>query len=287
MSTRLATSLHWSRLKVSLLWVYRGAVPAGLSGFVDTFPTLTAWLVLKGTASVTSGRKKATARAGEWLFPKPGPHHQEFSPGAVILSVRFRIEWPNGDQLFDEGLAVVLRAADHPDLERCARRLERAAETIARRRYRDASFADQKIDFLQFLQIEKAVHLWSEAVYRTLIARGLVPNLQQADDPRIAAVLELLDTWPLEEPYRADTVARRAGLSRSSLERLAMRSLGAGTKAYFERRRLDHALQCLRNPDIPVKQIAIETGFRHTSSFCAWFKGRTGKYPGEMAGQIF
>lgn len=283
----LASSLHWSRLKVSLLWVYRGAIPSGLSGFMDTFPTLTAWLVLRGSASVTSGRKQDTARKGQWLFPKPGPRHQEFSPEAALLSVRFRIEWPNGDQLFDEGLGVVLEAADHPELERCARRLERATEAVARRRYRDASFADQKIDFLQFLQIEKAVHSWSEAVYRTLTSRGLAPNLQQTDDPRFASVLDLLDTWPLEEPYRATALARRAGLSRSSLERLAMRILGTGTKAYIERRRLDHALQGLRRPAQPVKQIALETGFRHTSSFCAWFKSRTGRSPGAMAGRIF
>lgn len=283
----LASSLHWSRLKVSLLWIYRGTVPSELTGFMNTFPTLTAWLVLKGTASVTAERRRETAQAGEWLFPKPGPRHQKFSQDAAILSVRFRIEWPNGDQLFEEGLGVVLKAADHPDLERRARRLEHAVETIARRRYRDASFTDQKIDFLQFLQIEKAVHLWSESVYRALLAHGLVPNLQQTDDPRMESVLKQLDSWPLEEPYRAETLARKAGLGRSTLERLAMKTLGTGTKAYIERRRLDHALQGLRQPAIPVKQIAVETGFRHTSSFCAWFKARTGNYPGEMAGQIF
>jgi AraC-like DNA-binding protein len=286
-SPHLASNLHWSRLKVSLLWIYRGTVPAEINGFMTAFPTLTAWLVLKGAASVISTGRSQSARAGEWLFPRPGPRHQRFSPGAAILSVRFRIEWPNGDQLFDEGLGAVLRAADHPDLERRARRLERAAEAVARRRYRDASFTDQKIDFLQFLQIEKAVHSWSESVYRALLAHGLTPNLQQTDDPRMESVLEELDRWPLEEPYRVEILARKTGLSRSTLERLAMKTLGAGTKAYIERRRLDHALQGLRPPALPVKQIAFETGFRHASSFCAWFKGRTGNYPGEMAGRIF
>lgn len=283
----LASNLHWSRLKVSLLWIYRGTVPSELTGFMNTFPTLTAWLVLKGTASVTLGRRQETARVGEWLFPKPGPRHQKFSPDATILSIRFRIEWPNGDQLFQEGLGAVLKASEHPNLERHARRLEREVASIARRRYRDASFTDQKIDFLQFLQIEKAMHLWSASVYRALIAHGLVPNLQQTGDPRMESVLEQLDAWPLEDPYLVETLARKSGLSRSTLERLAMQTIGSGTKAYIERRRLDHALQALRQPAIPVKQIAVETGFQHTSSFCAWFKARTGKYPGGMAGQIF
>jgi len=42
----------------------------------------------------------------------------------------------------------------------------------------------------------------------------------------------------------------------------------------------------LHDPDVPIKQIAIETGFRHSSSFVTWFKKKTGRYPGEMAARI-
>lgn len=283
----VATSQHWSRLNISLLWVYRGAVPSGVSGYMDKFLTLTAWLVLKGTAETTIGKRHLKAAPGEWLFPKPAPRHQKFSPDAEIVSIKFRIEWPNGDQLFNEGLGITLKSSEHPDLERSARRLERVAEALTKTRFRDASLADKNLDFLQYLQLEKAVHLWSEAVYRALIKAGLEPDIHQAGDPRIHKILECLDTWPLDEPFQAVALARKTSLSRSNLERIAGKALGTSSKGYLDRRRLEHALQCLRHGNVPVKQIAIETGFRHASSFCAWFKGKTGCYPGEMAGRIF
>lgn len=282
-----ATSRHWSRLKISLLWIYRGGVLPSVSRYRDPFPTMTAWLVLKGAVVVTIGSRRDSARSGEWLFPKPVPRIHEFSPGAEILSVRFRIEWPDGSQLFDDGLGVTLKARENPELERAARRLERMVESLTQMRFHDASFTERNLDFLQFLQLEKAVHVWSESVYRALIKAGLSPRLQQAGDPRVEAILERLDAWPLEEPFRAAELARRSGFSRANLERILIKAVGSSSKGYLERRRIHHALQRLRNQAIPVKQIAIETGFRHASSFCAWFKQKSGSYPGEMTDRIF
>lgn len=285
---RLATTTqHWSKLTLSLLWVYRGTVYPSVSGYMDACMTMVGWLVLKGNVTVTAEGQTVSAREGEWIFPKPVPRHQKFSPEAEILSISFRMEWPDGDPLFKKGLSLVLKKQAHPELERIARRLERAVEKVTHTRFRDARLAQATFEFPQFIALEKQVLIWCDAVYRVLTQEGLTPNLHQAGDPRVLGIMELLDAWPLAEPFRVSVLARRAGLSRSNLDRIVGGALGGSAKAYIDRRRLNHAIQGLRNPDLPIKQIAIMTGFRHTSSFCAWFKNKTGRYPGEMAGRIF
>lgn len=181
----------------------------------------------------------------------------------------------------------MLKSSDHPDLERIAGRLERTVEKVTEIRYSDARLVEKNLEFTQFIALEKQALVWSEAVYRALIGEGLVPNLHQAGDPRIYFILEHLDRWPLNEPFRATALAKNTGLSRSNLDRIVIKALGISSKSYMGKRRLNHALRCLRNPEIPVKQIAIETGFQHSSSFCTWFRLITGNAPGEMAGRLF
>jgi AraC-like DNA-binding protein len=248
---------------------------------------LTAWLVLKGDVAVTSGGRQISARAGEWIIPKPAPRHQRFGKDTEILSVNFRMEWPDGSHLFNEGLGLVLKAADHPELERIARRLEKTAEKVTRTRFHDARLTETNLEFPQFIQLEKQALVWGEAIYAVLISAGLRPDLRQAGDPRVRAILEHLDGWPLNKPFRVDQIARRSGLSRSNLDRVVVKSLGISGKAYLDRRRLHHALHSLRDQAVPIKRVAAEIGFNHSSSFCAWFKKKTGRYPGEIAGRIF
>lgn len=283
----VASMHHWSRIRIALLWIYRGRLPPGVSGFMDQFLTMSAWLVLKGSAETTVAGQTKRAVKGEWLFPKTAPRHQKFSAGTEILSIRFRLEWPNGDQLFDPSSGVVLKAAQYPELEKVARRVERSTHSVTQTHFRDASLADRKVNFLQHLQIEKTAILWCEAVYQAFVSAGIPPILQQAGDPRIQTVLEHLDAWPLHEPFKVAGLASQCGLSKSNLERITGKALGTSSKAYFDRRRIEHALQCLRTGGIPVKQIGIEVGFRHASSFCAWFQNRIGCYPGEMLNRYF
>jgi len=285
---RLATTnRNWSRLTISLLWVYRGTVYPSVSGRMDGFHNMTAWLVLKGGVTVTADGEQVSAREGEWMFPKPVSRYQRFSKDAEILSINFRMEWPDGDPLFKKGLSLVLKSKDHPGLERIARRLERTVEKVTKTRYHDARLTEETLEFTQFIELEKQVLICSEAVYHTLLKAGLQPNLHQPGDPRIHDILQYLDGWPLNEPFRVAGLARRSGLSRSNLDRIVTKALGTSGKAYIDRRRLNCAVQLLRERAIPIKRIAIETGFNHTSSFCAWFKKKTGRYPGEMAGRIF
>jgi AraC-like DNA-binding protein len=285
---RLATTnRNWSRLTISLLWAYRGAVHSAVSGHMNGAHNMAAWLMIKGGVTVTADGEQVSAREGDWLFPKPVPRHQRFSQDAEILSINFRMEWPDGDPLFKKGLSLALKSKDHPALERIARRLERTVEKVTRTRYHDARLTEEPLEFPQFIELEKQVLIWSETVYHTLIQAGLQPNLPDAGDPRIYDILQYLDAWPLNESFRVDALARRSGLSRSNLDRIVAKALGVSGKTYIDRRRLNRALQLLRNKDIPVKQIAIETGFSHTSSFCAWFKKKTGRYPGEMSGWTF
>ena len=89
----------------------------------------------------------------------------------------------------------------------------------------------------------------------------------------------MLDGWPLHRAFSQSELVQQAGVSRAQLDRLFTAKLGQTPHQYFDRRRLRHAERSLQLPDRPIKEVAFDLGFRHVSSFSAWFKQKTGVNP--------
>jgi len=48
---------------------------------------------------------------------------------------------------------------------------------------------------------------------------------------------------------------------------------------FWDRLRIEQAQNRLRQPDIRIKEVAIDLGFKHLSHFSKWFKRHTGTPP--------
>ncbi len=269
----------WCQLLTSLIWLYRGPIVPHGEGYRPDPLGSTAWLVLKGNAQVTIEGCRVSAGPGQWLFPKPIARTQNFSPNTEILSLRYHAEWPDGQQLFDQGLSVTFKETKYPELRRCAEKLQRMVCRVSHRSFNDISFACTPLSLPHYFQIEQALMNWMQTMYHCLTSEGLTPHLRHFEDQRMTLALDLLNGWPLNQRYTNTLLARQVGLSRSQLERLFAHHLGATTKHYLDRRRLRQAQLALYSQNKQVKELAYELGFRHVSSFSAWLKDKTGRAP--------
>ncbi|EIQ00162.1 DNA-binding domain-containing protein, AraC-type [Opitutaceae bacterium TAV1] len=288
----------WTSLRLNLLWIYEGAVPATGQGRLSEFQTgadrlaiitspiialdyCAAWLVTRGRAQVVCNGKTVTANEGEWLIPWPGLREQRFSPGTKLLSARFQAHWPDGRALFDEGLSLAMSSHEVPRLEASARQLlacvrpwrpDTEARMLGAADIPLPGFIDIKIATLRF------IHSFADA----LVSRGLKPTRLGTCDERVLQALAQLDRLPLHYKFREADFAREIGLGASQFARLFSTQMGITPKQYIERRRRDSCRRMLLHSSLPVKQLAAEFGFSHHTDFSAWFKKSNGLSPTEF-----
>jgi LacI family transcriptional regulator len=110
-----------------------------------------------------------------------------------------------------------------------------------------------------------------------VVARQSTNTVIAGDPSVVEAVLHMR----MNLARRLDVVAlaRRAGVSRRTLEYRFSQHLGRSIQEELNRLRLDRALTLLRLPDSPLKQIAIEVGFKHQGNFTRFVQERTGQPP--------
>jgi AraC-like DNA-binding protein len=87
----------------------------------------------------------------------------------------------------------------------------------------------------------------------------------------------------LDENYQKSlhvaALARRAGVSASTLSRRFQKALGMGLEVYLQNRRLEEAKRQLKATGIPVFRIARNCGFKSIPHFVQLFKARNGLPP--------
>jgi AraC-like DNA-binding protein len=271
---------EWASLHAHLVWVYDGPVsPQGRRGKVSAFD-LTAWLIREGQVTVKLGTQTWRATAGEWLFPPPGERWQEFSPDARLLSVRFRAQWPTGEDLLPANTGQRIPANEAPELLRAAVPLARFVQQRFHKAETDLMQAPAAL--ADHLRLQTLFSRWFETAVSVLAAQGLVPAHTGKIDDRLRSAVRRLDHQPLAASMNETTLARAVGLSVSQLNRLFLGQFGVTSRGYFERRRHRHALTALQESPRVAKEIAGDLGFSSQPHFSAWFRRKQGVSPREF-----
>ena len=84
----------------------------------------------------------------------------------------------------------------------------------------------------------------------------------------------------IHDPWRVSEMAQVAGISASSLERLARRTLGLPPQQLLQRLRLEHAVTLITQTNMTLGNISAECGFYDQSSFTRQFRKVLGLTPG-------
>ena len=277
---------NWLNLNLHLLWCHNRRVAEGTreTGEVLRFTEFTnsaAWLVREGWARVEHDGQCHTALPGQWLIVKPGARVQTFSRDARLLSIAFEARWPDGSPLYQEGLSLVLDAAAAPALEQKVRPILNAVMRIAPGTW---DLRDHKADLQSFLSLQQLLCRWLAALAAVLDEHGIRHSGHFGIDERVRLAVDRLQARDLAEPLALENLAAEVHVSPNHLIRLFRRDLRSTPNQFWDRLRIEHAMSRLRQPDIRIKEVAIDLGFKHLSHFSKWFKRHAGKPPQSARG---
>jgi transcriptional regulator GlxA family with amidase domain len=101
----------------------------------------------------------------------------------------------------------------------------------------------------------------------------LLRRLLRAKDRMDAASHE---QWPVER------LARVSGVSEAHFARCFRSAFGIPPHRYLLTRRVERATAFLRETDLPITQIALETGWSSLGTFGRTFRDVTGEAPGDL-----
>jgi LacI family transcriptional regulator len=126
-------------------------------------------------------------------------------------------------------------------------------------------------------------------------------KLQLVIEPECVIARRSTDCWTIDDPDVAEAVrfireracrriqicdvARHVGVSPSTLKNRFRTVLGRTIHAEVQRLRLDRAKQLLVDTDLPLKQIALQTGFCYIQYLTRVFRQHVGQTPGEYRKQ--
>lgn len=120
--------------------------------------------------------------------------------------------------------------------------------------------------------------LLREAIIQGHVAQGFLGGL---NDPRLAPALAALHAYP-GEPWNVDTLAEKAGLSRSAFAERFQRVMGTSPAAYLAEVRMQEAHALLRDNEVSVAQIAERLGYATEAAFRRAFRRVVGATPGDV-----
>lgn len=280
---------NWLNLNLHLLWCHNRRVAEGR---IVTGPTLqsteftnsAAWLVREGWARVEQAGQCHTAHPGQWLIVKPGARVQTFSHDTRMLSIAFEARWPDGSHLFEEGLSLVIEASEAPALEKKIRPILNAVMEIAPGTW---DVRDHRADLRCFLRLEQLLCEWLLALSDVLEGCGVRHSGHFGIDERVRMAVDLLHSRDLADLLALEELAAAVCTSPNHLIRLFRKDLQTTPHKFWDRLRVEHAQSRLRQPDIRIKEVAIDLGFKHLSHFSKWFKRLTGKTPQAALEQSF
>ncbi len=92
-------------------------------------------------------------------------------------------------------------------------------------------------------------------------------------------VLKLVERDFRDPGLSVDRIAKEAGYSRHHFSRMFRREMGVSPHAHLQQFRLQRALNQITTTELPIKQIALESGYRDYAYFCKEFKRWTHKTP--------
>ncbi|MGQ2905141.1 MAG: GlxA family transcriptional regulator [Neoaquamicrobium sediminum] len=100
-------------------------------------------------------------------------------------------------------------------------------------------------------------------------------------DPRLAQAIRLMEAH-VERPLTVAAIARRAGVTARTLEKVFAAAIGETPGAYYLRLRLNAARRLVLDTSEPMTDIAARTGFSSAAAFSRAFSTAFGKAPSRM-----
>lgn len=214
------------------------------------------------------------------MQPVPPEHHvdevvhgdAETEPSVSLLGGWFAFDPVNATLLVDLLPRMLHIRATDPAIDGVAPIVE-----LIRREMREQR-AGQALVLTRLIEIMLVEALRSAPA--DLHTTGLLAGLR---DPRLAAALRGIHT-DAAQPWTLVTLARRAGMSRSSFAERFARVIGMTPLNYLLKWRIAVAKNLLAREQMSVAETALAVGYQSASGFSTAFSRETGRSPKEFIG---
>ncbi len=271
----------WSLLRFYLLWIYRGP-PAARKA---TQPTEhgKAWLIDRGSVRMRTDGTETVASAGEWVFPPAYLDEREFSDDAALLSIRFRMRWPDGEDVFQHTEPVIASAGELPKMTALAVRLNEHVARVSGNRGKEIRYSACSLS--DYMAIEGLTARWIAQYADFIISRGITPRTPETGDALLEEVRRRIEALPHDMSLNRRDLAESVAMSVSHLEARFARQFGRTPTQYWQELRFQRAQEMLRAGEESIKRVAFSLGFTSAARFSTWFRQQAGRSPSEFAGR--
>ncbi|WP_269523305.1 helix-turn-helix domain-containing protein [Coraliomargarita parva] len=270
---------NWNELTTRLIWAYDGPVREHFLHSAYRPEGVVAWFIRNGSVTLEFANHRESYQAGCWIFPKHEKGMQHFSKDAVMLSVRFIVEWKEGTPLFNRSKTVEIPQDCAKSLSSLGERLARLFEGIS---FETATLERMPQQLDTFLDQQRLFYAWLVAYAKTMLNQGLEPILATQLDERVSSAASIMDRRNTQETFTEQQIAELVGLSVTQLNRLFVGHLGMTIAEYWETRKKRLAVNALQETSRSIKAISYDLGFSSLSHFSVWVKKRFGVSPRKL-----
>ncbi len=280
--------MDFSLMERNLLWATKRVFDRSASQTAMIPDEIPAWLVYRGRLSLQIENELTDVKPGNWIFPKQGTGWVDFTEGMVLLSIRFRLRWPNGKDLFERTRSLVVR-------DKANETLRKAGEALVECYNRNQPPVLNKNPAVEpkpavspedyFLR-QVALDQWLETYVKVANQAGLTLRGPSENDPRLTRVRESLDAVPFAQGVVLQVLAAQANISLVQLNRRFKSEYGVTPHGYFERRRFAWVRRELVRGERTIKEIASDVGFKNLSQFSSWMTRLAGMSPRRYRQQV-
>jgi AraC-like DNA-binding protein len=235
-----------------------------------TVEDIPAWLVRRGRLIVVTGDERVEAGAGCWVFPRQGEGWVHTLPGSKILSLRFRLRWPNGEEVYHRRRTLALRSSRWAKLARAAQGILGCVESP--RLWLGEAWRPASAE--PYFALQAHFQAWLAAYAEMMAAHGQTRGpLDEAGRSALETRRVLLE-WALARPFSRRELAHRLGLGSQTASRRFIAHYGTTPRRFFEQRRHEWAREKLAWGGERIKAVAAELGFSNLAQFSNWFRAR-------------
>ena len=229
---------------------------------VGTYETWELIYMIRGCAFLYEGDRQLTANAGDVVFVRPGVEHGGFAESKETVSffwLHGKTASPEADAALD---CLPLISAD----------LQNTQIPL---------LCKQLLNTSSMPQYPEAVSNALLGIILTEYAIHTRPRTEE-ESPENRLVNEIAEYIRINAMYAA-----HFGYNEDYLTRLFRRIHGVGLKGYIDRMRMAHIRTMLLSTDLPLKSIAVQSGFDDYKAFLKYFTYHEDLTPTELRRRFY
>lgn len=233
-------------------------------------------LIIDGQGDLVVGREVTRFGPGDLLFIRPFVPHEYRLRSATTdhMAIHFDLapRFPSHPD------APPMRAPYEVRLEDGLEIASRVAIPLSDRRLFTFASLVSEWGAHNRLGTLRAEALLMELVVSLIRTTAASPDPATAGDARIARVVEFMAAHQ-GDPLTVGALAAHVGMAETSFKRLFGDTAGTSPGSYQRRLRMQRARELLLDRTLPVKAVALQTGFRDPNHFSRAFHLAVGEWP--------